>query len=52
MESIKFSHGLRKMYTINIFEKNIPSKTVQVLMGHPYITITLNLYTEVMGNQK
>ncbi len=30
----------------------MPPKTVQVLIGHADIAITLNLYTEVMEEQK
>lgn len=48
---IKF-HGLRKTFATRLFEKNIPPKTVQVLMGHSDIEITLNIYTEVMDNKK
>lgn len=51
IDPIKF-HGLRKTYVTRLFENGIPPKTVQVLMGHPDITMTLNLYTEVMEEQK
>ena len=50
-EHIKF-HGLRKTFATRLFEKNIPPKTVQVLMGHADIEITLNIYTEVMEDKK
>ncbi|MCG4471075.1 site-specific integrase, partial [Lawsonibacter sp. DFI.6.74] len=31
---------------------NVPPKTVQVLMGHYDISITMNIYTHVMENTK
>ncbi|WP_304206690.1 tyrosine-type recombinase/integrase [Peptostreptococcus russellii] len=51
IEPIKF-HGLRKTYATRLFEKGVSPKTVQVLIGHADIAITLNLYTEVMEEQK
>lgn len=50
-EHIKF-HGLRKTYATRLFEKNIPPKTVQILMGHSKIEITLDIYTQVMESKK
>lgn len=50
-EQIKF-HGLRKTFATRLFEKNIPPKTVQTLLGHSDIEITLNIYTEVMEDKK
>ncbi|WP_227849942.1 tyrosine-type recombinase/integrase, partial [Clostridioides sp. ZZV15-6598] len=47
IEPIKF-HSLRKTYATRLFENDIPPKTVQVLMGHYDISITLNIYTQVM----
>ncbi len=45
-------HGLRKTFATRLFEKGIPPKTAQVLLGHSDISITLNVYTEVMENKK
>ena len=50
-EQIKF-HGLRKTYATRLFEKEVPPKTVQMLLGHSDISITLNIYTQVMENKK
>lgn len=47
IESIKF-HGLRHTYATRLFEANVPPKTVQVLMGHYDISITMDIYTHVM----
>lgn len=51
IEPIKF-HGLRKTYATRLFENDVPAKTVQVLMGHSDIAITLNIYTQVMDDKK
>lgn len=51
IEPIKF-HGLRHTYATRLFEANVPPKTVQVLMGHYDISITLDIYTHVMENTK
>ena len=50
-EQIKF-HGLRKTYATRLFENRIPPKTVQTLMGHSSIDITLDIYTQVMEKEK
>ena len=50
-EHIKF-HGLRKTFATRLFEKGVPPKTVQTLLGHSDIEITLNIYTQVMDNKK
>ena len=50
-EQIKF-HGLRKTYATRLFEKDVPPKTVQMLLGHSEISITLDIYTQVMENKK
>lgn len=51
IEPIKF-HGLRKTYATRLFENNVQPKTVQALLGHSDISITLNIYTEVMSEVK
>lgn len=51
IEPIKF-HGLRHTYATRLFEANVAPKTVQVLMGHYDISITLDIYTHVMENTK
>lgn len=51
IEPIKF-HGLRHTYATRLFEANVPPKTVQVLMGHSDISITLDIYTHVMEDTK
>lgn len=51
IEPIKF-HGLRHTYATRLFEANVPPKTVQALMGHSDIALTLNIYTKVMDNVK
>lgn len=45
-------HGLRKTFATRLFERNISPKTVQSLLGHSDISITLNIYTQVMDNIK
>ncbi|MCE9676021.1 site-specific integrase [Paraclostridium bifermentans] len=51
IEPIKF-HALRHTYATRLFENNIPPKTVQVLMGHYDISITMDIYTHVMEDTK
>ncbi|MCH1964888.1 tyrosine-type recombinase/integrase [Paraclostridium sordellii] len=51
IEPLKF-HGLRHTYATRLFEANVPPKTVQVLMGHYDISITMDIYTHVMETAK
>ena len=51
IEPLKF-HGLRHTYATRLFEANVPPKTVQVLMGHYDISITMDIYTHVMEDTK
>lgn len=51
IEPMKF-HALRHTYATRLFEANVPPKTVQVLMGHSDISITLDIYTHVMEDTK
>lgn len=48
---IKF-HALRHTYATRLFENNIPPKTVQALMGHSDISVTMDIYTHVMNDTK
>ena len=45
-------HALRHTYATRLFEADVPPKTVQVLMGHSDISITLDIYTHVMEDTK
>ncbi|MGL4608005.1 MAG: tyrosine-type recombinase/integrase [Eubacteriaceae bacterium] len=40
--------NLRHTYATRLFELNVPVKTVQVLLGHSDINLTLNTYTHVL----
>lgn len=51
IKPIKF-HALRHTYATRLFEANVNPKTVQVLMGHYDISMTMDIYTHVMENQK
>ncbi len=51
IEPIKF-HGLRKTYATQLFENDVPAKTVQELLDHSDIAITLNIYTQIMEIEK
>ena len=51
IEPIKF-HALRHTYATRLFEANVPPKTVQILMGHYDISITMDIYTHVMEDTK
>jgi integrase len=45
-------HDLRHTYATRLFELGENPKTVQVLLGHSNISITLNTYTHVLDNMK
>lgn len=51
IKPIKF-HSLRHTFATRLFEKDIPVKTVQALLGHKDINTTMNIYTHVMKEQK
>ncbi|GAA0220697.1 tyrosine-type recombinase/integrase [Metaclostridioides mangenotii] len=39
-------------YATRLFEAGVPPKTVQTLMGHYDISITMDIYTHVMKDSK
>nr|WP_312985193.1 tyrosine-type recombinase/integrase [Clostridioides sp.] len=45
-------HALRHTYATRLFEAGVPPKTVQTLMGHYDISITMDIYTHVMKDSK
>lgn len=45
-------HALRHTFATKLFERDIPLKTVSELLGHSDISITANIYTHVMPEQK
>lgn len=45
-------HSVRHSYCTRLFEANAPIKTVQVLMGHSNVKITMNVYAHVMKEKK
>lgn len=45
-------HALRHTYATKLFERNVPLKTVQLLLGHADISTTADIYTHVMPEQK
>ena len=51
IEEIKY-HDIRHTFATRLFEKGIPAKTVQVLLGHSDISTTLNTYTHVLDETK
>ena len=51
MEHINL-HALRHSFATRCFEADIPAKTVQMLLGHSAIKITLDLYTHVSESKK
>ncbi|WP_195962720.1 tyrosine-type recombinase/integrase [Clostridium tyrobutyricum] len=50
--SYKKFHSLRHTYATRLFEKDVPIKTVQMLLGHSDISTTSNIYVHVMPEQK
>ncbi|WP_353886190.1 tyrosine-type recombinase/integrase [uncultured Clostridium sp.] len=45
-------HDLRYTFKTKLFENGIAPKTVQSILGHSYISTTLNIYTHVMKDTK
>lgn len=45
-------HSVRHTYATRMFELEIPIKTVQVLLGHSEIAVTMDIYTHVMIDKK
>lgn len=48
----KTFHDLRHTYATRLFELGEPAKTVQELLGHSNVSITLGTYTHVLEKQK
>lgn len=46
------SHTFRHTFATRCFEAGIPPKTVQVLLGHASIQMTLDIYTSVMQDKR
>ncbi|KPU43004.1 tyrosine recombinase XerC [Oxobacter pfennigii] len=45
-------HAIRHTYATKLFERGVPLKTVQELLGHSDISITAKIYTHVMPEEK
>lgn len=45
-------HALRHTYATKLFERGVPLKTVQKLLGHKDISITADTYTHVMPKER
>ena len=45
-------HCFRHTFATRCFEAGIPPKTVQTLLGHASLDMTMNLYTHVMDDKK
>lgn len=45
-------HCFRHTFATRCFEAGIPPKTVQVLLGHATLDMTMNLYTHVLEDKK
>lgn len=45
-------HDFRHSYATRLFEKRVPIKTVQVLLGHKNTQTTNNIYIHVMDTEK
>lgn len=45
-------HALRHSFATRCFEADMPPKTVQILLGHANIGMTMNLYTHVTEQKK
>jgi integrase len=41
-------HALRHTFATRLLESGVPAKTVQVLLGHSTVTLTLDIYAHVM----
>ncbi|WP_159115417.1 tyrosine-type recombinase/integrase, partial [Clostridium neonatale] len=45
-------HDLRHTYATRLFERGVNPKTVQKLLGHSKLTVTMDTYTHVLDNVK
>jgi len=51
LPSIRF-HDLRHSYATAMIENNVPLKTVSHMLGHADISITANIYCDVINSHK
>lgn len=45
-------HGLRHTYATRLFEKGVPLKIIQKLLGHSSLEITADIYTHIIKGEK
>ena len=45
-------HGLRHTYATRLFEKGVPLKIIQKLLGHSSLEITADIYTHIIEGEK
>ena len=45
-------HGLRHTYATRLFEKGVPLKIIQKLLGHSSLEITADIYTHIINGEK
>ena len=45
-------HAFRHTFATRCFEADIPPKTVQTLLGHASLQMTMDLYTSVLKDKK
>jgi len=45
-------HSLRHTFATRAFENNLPPKTVQAILGHSSVAMTMDLYTHTTEDKK
>lgn len=45
-------HALRHTFATNLFRQGVETKTISELLGHSDVSVTLNIYTHVIEDQK